>query len=136
MTDLTSCQPLVKKAGRVIAQHPNDCGASARRDEAPEKRDQQSSSDALILPIRGDVKGEHLAGKRTVTPVWPAAAETADDAASIYRDTDIARLPQDYRTPTCLAAPLRQPNQIGSGEQTGVGRPPGLYIEAGDGTRI
>jgi hypothetical protein len=136
MTDLTSSQPLVKEAGRVIAQHPNDCGASASRDQAPEKRDQQSSSDALILPIRGNIKGEHLAGKKTITPVWPAAAETADDAASIYRDTDITRLPQDYRTPTGLAAPLRQPNQIGGGEHTGVGRPPGLYIEAGDGTRI
>ena len=62
---LAGAEPLVKETRRVVAQHPKDRRTAPRRDEAAEQRDQQPAPDPLVLPVRGDVEREHLAGERS-----------------------------------------------------------------------
>ena len=89
-----------------------------------------------ILPIRLDIECENLAGKSAVTSVRPAAAEAENGAGRINRNAHVARLAHDHASPTGLAAVLRQPDQIGCGEHSGIGGPPGLDIEPSDAARI
>src|SRR6516225_4483430 len=134
--DLLPAEALIKEARRVVAQHPDDRRAAADRDQTSEQCDQQAPSDTLVLPIRGDVEREHLAGEEAITAVRTAAAEAENGAPRIDSDPHVAGLAQDHAPPTELAPPLRQPHQIGGGQHAGIGRAPSLDIEPGDAPRV
>src|SRR6516164_5056988 len=134
--DLLPAEALIKKARRVVAQHPDDRRTAADRDQTPEHCDHQAPSDTLVLPIRGDVEREHLAGEEATAAVRTAAAEAENGAHRIDSNAHVAGLAQDHAPPTELAPPLRQPDQIGGGQQAGIGRAPSLDIELGDAPRI
>src|SRR6516225_2023130 len=134
--DLLPAEALIKEPGRVVAQHPDDCRTAADRDQTPEQCDHQAPSDTLVLPIRSDVEREHLAREEAIAAVRTAAAEAENGTPRIDRDAHVAGLAQDHAPPTELAPPRRQPDQIGGGQQAGIGRAPSLDIETGDAPRI
>jgi hypothetical protein len=73
-------------------------------DQPGEQRQQKPAADALVLPVRRDVEGEHLAGKFRLAAAPPAAAEAEDATLLTDRDPHIARLAFDHRRPADLAA--------------------------------
>ena len=68
---LVGAEPLIKEPRRIFAQHPKDRRPPPCGDEPAEQRDQQPSPDPLVLPIRGDVKGEHFTGEGAVPAMGP-----------------------------------------------------------------
>ena len=97
----------IKETGWIVAQYPKDCGTAPGCHKASKQRDQQASPNPLILPIRGDIEREHLAGEKAVAPIWPAAAKTENGADRIHSHAHVAGFAQDDAAPASLAAPFR-----------------------------
>src|SRR5207237_389928 len=60
---LAPAEALVKKAPRIVAQHPDDRRAAALIYEPLEQCEQEPPADPLILPVGGDIEGKDLAGE-------------------------------------------------------------------------
>jgi hypothetical protein len=133
---LPSAEPLVKKARRVVAQNPDNGRGATRRDKASEEGDHETPADAKILPIGPDIKRENLARKKAVATVWATTAKTENDPGIRHRNANVSRLVQNDAPPSGLPSWFGQPNQIGGGEHSGIGRAPSLDIEPGDAARI
>src|SRR5258708_23630142 len=106
-------QPFIKETGWIVAQQPKDWGTAPRCDEASKQRDQQASSEPLILPIRRDIEREHLAGEETVASIWTAAAKTENGTDRIRSHTHDPGFAHHHASPPSLAPLLRQPAPIG-----------------------
>jgi hypothetical protein len=115
---------------------PDDRRAAALVDQPREQRQQQAAADALVLPIRRDIEGEHLAGEFGLAAAPAAAAEAEDAALLADCDPHIARLAFDDRCPADLAPLRRQADQKRRRQNPGISGSPGFDIEPGDAARI
>src|SRR5260370_39219868 len=104
---LMSAQTFVEETRWIVAQHPKDCGTASGCDEASKQRDQQASPNPLILPIRGDIEREHLAGEKAVAPIWSAAAKTENGTDRICIHAHVTGFAQHHASPASLAALFR-----------------------------
>src|SRR4051794_2733340 len=134
--DLAAAEMPIEKPAGIVAQHPDDRGRAALRDQPLEQSEQQRPADTLVLPVRRDVKRKDLAGMLGAVPVPTAAAEPDDLALSIDGNADIVRLAPDDGRPPDFAALRRQADKKLRGQDSGISSPPRLDIESGDAAGI